>query len=152
LKYDDARNLVFYFLGYTNKIPLPNPRFSLYKSHHLPSLLLNKRKHTGVPFLSGQQGVGLETKLTALSSYHPHRHHMYLRRTMWDGSQLCRCLGLHLGFSLAGDTPHIHMRLEGRDGTRLEDQDRMRASLIPLTLRGYHHLSIHDNLLRTVGS
>jgi hypothetical protein len=44
------------------------------------------------------------------------------------------------------------MRLEGRDGTRPEDQDGMRASLIPLTLRGYHHLSIHDNLLRTVGS
>jgi len=35
LKYDDARNLVFFFLGYTNEIPLPNLRFSLYKS---PSL------------------------------------------------------------------------------------------------------------------
>jgi hypothetical protein len=35
LKHDDAGNLVFYFLGYTNEIPLPNPGFSLYKS---PSL------------------------------------------------------------------------------------------------------------------
>jgi hypothetical protein len=27
LKYDDAGNLVFYFLGYTNEIQLPNPDF-----------------------------------------------------------------------------------------------------------------------------
>jgi len=44
------------------------------------------------------------------------------------------------------------MRLEGRDGTRPEDQDGMRARLIPLTPRGYHHPSIHDSLLRTIRS
>ena len=120
--------------------------------HHLPSLLSNKSKHAGVSFLIGQQGAGLGTKLAALSSHHPHRHHLYLRRTMRDGSQLCRPLGYCLGFILAGDTPRFQMRLEGQDGTRPEDQDGMRARLIPLTPRGYHRPSIHDNPLRTIGS
>ena len=119
---------------------------------HLPSLLLKKRKHVGVPFLTGQQGAGLEMKLAALSSHHPHRHHMCPKRTQWDGSQLCRCLGSRLGFSLARDTPRIHMRLEGRLGTRPEDQDGMRDTLIPPTPRGYHHLSVRNSLLRTVKS
>ena len=30
LKYDDARNLVFFFPRYTNEIPLPNPDLHLY--------------------------------------------------------------------------------------------------------------------------
>ena len=50
LKYDDAGNLVFFFLGYTNEISFPNLELSLYKS---PSLLLNKRKRAGVLFLAG---------------------------------------------------------------------------------------------------
>ena len=40
LKYDDAGNLVFFFLGYTNEIPLPNPGFSLYKSLSLTFTLV----------------------------------------------------------------------------------------------------------------
>ena len=35
LKYDDAGNLVFFFLGYTNEILLPNPELSLYKSSEI---------------------------------------------------------------------------------------------------------------------
>ena len=31
LKYDDTGKLVFFFLGYTNEISLPNPELSLYK-------------------------------------------------------------------------------------------------------------------------
>ena len=57
LKYDDVGNLVFFFLGYTNEIPLPNLGFSLYKLCHLASLLSCKRKHTGVLFLAGRHGA-----------------------------------------------------------------------------------------------
>ena len=152
LKYDDARNLGFFFLDIQMRSRSLTQDSLCINPHHSPSLLSNKRKHVGVPFLIGQQGAELETKLAALSSHHPHRHHLYLRRAMRDGSQLCRCLGSRLGFSLARDTPRIHMRLEGQDGTRSEDQDGMRARLIPSTPRGYHHTSIHDSLLRTVRS
>ena len=40
LKYDDAGNLVFFFPEYTNKIPLPNPELSLYKSSELTFALV----------------------------------------------------------------------------------------------------------------
>ena len=40
LKYDDAGNLVFFFSGYTNEIPLPNLGFSLYKSPSLTFTLV----------------------------------------------------------------------------------------------------------------
>ena len=70
LKYDDTGNLVFFFPGYTNEILLPNLELSLYKSHHSPSLLSNKRKCTVVLFLVGQQGARLETKLATLNSHH----------------------------------------------------------------------------------
>ena len=42
LKYVDAGNLVFFFLGYTNEIPLPNPGFSLYKSPSPPFTLVEQ--------------------------------------------------------------------------------------------------------------
>ena len=61
LKYDDVGNLVFFFLGYTNEIPLPNPGFSLYKSPSLAFTLVEKRKHVGVLFLTGEQEAGLGT-------------------------------------------------------------------------------------------
>ena len=35
LKHDDTRNLVFFFPGYTNEIPLPNLELRLYKSSEL---------------------------------------------------------------------------------------------------------------------
>ena len=44
LKYDDAGNLVFFFLGYTNKISLPNPGFSLYKSPSLTFTLVEQEE------------------------------------------------------------------------------------------------------------
>ena len=42
LKYDDVGNLVFFFPGYTNEIPLPNPGFSLYKSPSPPFTLVEQ--------------------------------------------------------------------------------------------------------------
>jgi len=44
LKYDVAGNLVFFFLGYTNEIPLPNPGFSLYKSPSLTFTLVEQEE------------------------------------------------------------------------------------------------------------
>ena len=44
LKYDDAGNLVFFFLVYTNEIPLPNPGFSLYKSPSLTFTLVEQEE------------------------------------------------------------------------------------------------------------
>ena len=44
LKYDNARNLVFFFLGYTNEIPLPNPGLSLYKSPSLTFTLVEQEE------------------------------------------------------------------------------------------------------------
>ena len=44
LKYDDAGNLVFFFLGYTNEIPLPNPGLSLYKSPSLTVTLVEQEE------------------------------------------------------------------------------------------------------------
>ena len=44
LKYDDAENLVFFFLGYTNEIPLPNLGFSLYKSLSLTFTLVEQEE------------------------------------------------------------------------------------------------------------
>jgi hypothetical protein len=44
LKYDDAGNLVFFFLGYTNEIPLPNPELSLYKSSELTFALVEQEE------------------------------------------------------------------------------------------------------------
>ena len=35
LKYNAIGNLVFFFPGYTNEIPLPNPELRLYKSPEL---------------------------------------------------------------------------------------------------------------------
>jgi hypothetical protein len=43
-KYDDAGNLVFFFLGYTNEISLPNLRFSLYKSPSLTFTLVEQEE------------------------------------------------------------------------------------------------------------
>ena len=44
LKYDDAGNLVFFFSGYTNEIPLPNLGFSLYKSPSLTFTLVEQEE------------------------------------------------------------------------------------------------------------
>ena len=44
LKYVDAGNLVFFFLGYTNEIPLPNPGFYLYKSLSLTFTLVEQEE------------------------------------------------------------------------------------------------------------
>jgi hypothetical protein len=44
LKYDDAGNLVFYFLGYTNEIQLPNPDLCLYKSPVLTFTLVEQEE------------------------------------------------------------------------------------------------------------
>ena len=44
LKYDVAGNLVFFFLGYTNEIPLPNSGFSLYKSQSLIFTLVEQEE------------------------------------------------------------------------------------------------------------
>ena len=44
LKYDDAGNLVFFFLGYTNEIPLPNSELSLYKSPSLTFTLVEQEE------------------------------------------------------------------------------------------------------------
>jgi hypothetical protein len=152
LKYDDTGNLVFFFLEYTNEIPLPNPGFSLYKSPSLTFTLVEQEeaRRSSVSRRSTRSRARDEAGSTQQPP--PNWHHLCLRRTWRDGSQLCRRLGSRLGFSLAGDTPYIHMRLEGRDGTRPEDQDGMRARLIPLTLRDYHHPSIHDSLLQTIRS
>ena len=116
---------------------------------HSPSLLLNKRKHAEVLFLVGQQGVGLEMKLAALNSHYRHQHHSYLRQTMWSGSQPCRRLGLHLDISLAGDTPNNHMRPVDQDGKM---PMLWHGCTTRPTSRGYHHPSMNDSLLQTVGS
>ena len=44
LKYDCAGNLVFFFPGYTNKILLPNPKLSLYKSSELTFALVEQEE------------------------------------------------------------------------------------------------------------
>ena len=44
LKYDDAGNAVFFFPGYTNEIPLPNPGHSLYKSSSLTFTLVEQEE------------------------------------------------------------------------------------------------------------
>ena len=44
LKHDDAGNLVFFFPGYTNKILLPNPKLSLYKSSELTFALVEQEE------------------------------------------------------------------------------------------------------------
>ena len=116
---------------------------------HSPSLLSNKRKRVGVLFLVGQQGGGLETKLAALNRHRRHQHRSYHRHTMRSGSWPCRCLGSPPGISQARDTPHNNTRPLDRDGTRLMT---WHGRITRLTLRGYHHPSIHDSLLRTVRS
>ena len=40
----DAGNIVFFFLGYTNEIPLPNLELSLYKSLSLTFTLVEQEK------------------------------------------------------------------------------------------------------------
>ena len=44
LKYGDAGNLVFFFPGYTNEIPLPNLELSLYKSSELTFALVEQEE------------------------------------------------------------------------------------------------------------
>jgi len=44
LKYDDIGNLMFFFLGYANEIPLPNPELSLYKSASLTFTLVEQEE------------------------------------------------------------------------------------------------------------
>ena len=44
LKYDDTGNLVFFFLGYTNEILLPNLELSLYKSLSLTFTLVEQEE------------------------------------------------------------------------------------------------------------
>jgi len=44
LKYHDVGNLAFFFPGYTNEIPLPNPGFSLYKSPSLTFSLVEQEE------------------------------------------------------------------------------------------------------------
>ena len=119
--------------------------------HHSPSLLLNKRKHAGVLVPAGEQEVGLETMLAALNSRHrpQHRHHLCLRRSMRSGIRPCRHFDLSSCTSPAGDTPRNHTRPVDRDGTRLMT---WHGRITHLTPRGYHHPSIHDSPLRTVGS
>ena len=147
LKYNDEGDLVFFFRGYTNEIQLPNSDLHLYKSLELTFTLVEQEK-------ARRSSASRRTRNKAGSSisHLQHQHHWCLKRTMRDGSKLCRHLGSRLGISLAMDTPRIHMRLEGRLGTRPEDQDGMRDTLTPPTPRGYHHPSIHDSPLRTVGS
>jgi hypothetical protein len=43
LKYDDTRNLVFFFPGHTNEFPLPNRNFICISAGSQPSLLFHKR-------------------------------------------------------------------------------------------------------------
>ena len=116
---------------------------------HSPSLLSNKRKHVGVLFLVGQQEARLGTKQSALNKHHQYRHHSCLRRTMRGGSWPCRSLGSHLGTNLARGTPRNHMRLVDQDGIRPMTRH---GCITRPTLRGYHHLSIHDSPLQTIGS
>jgi hypothetical protein len=116
---------------------------------HSPSLLSNKRKHTGVLFLAGEQEVGLGTKLAALNDHrHRHRHHLCPRRSIRSGSWPCRCVGSPPGISQAGDTPRNHTRPVDRDGRRPMKRHRHITRPTP---RGYHNPSIHDSPLRTVG-
>jgi hypothetical protein len=44
LKKDNEGNLVFYFPGYTNEIPLPNPDLRLYKSPALTFILIEQEE------------------------------------------------------------------------------------------------------------
>ena len=44
LKYDDVGNPVFFFLGYTNEISLPNLGLSLYKSPSLTFTLVEQKE------------------------------------------------------------------------------------------------------------
>ena len=44
LKYDDVGNLVFFFSGSTNEVPLPNPGLSLYKSPSLTFTLIEQEE------------------------------------------------------------------------------------------------------------
>jgi hypothetical protein len=118
-------------------------------SRHSPSLLSNKRKRAGVLFLAGEQRVGLGMKLAALNSHHQHRHHSCLRHTIRSGSRPCRRLGSPPGISRARDTPRNHTMPVDQDGTR--PMTRHGRTTHP-TIRGYHHLSTHNSLLRIVGS
>jgi hypothetical protein len=44
LKYNDARDLVFFFTGYTNEIQLPNSDLCLYKSSELTFTLVEQEE------------------------------------------------------------------------------------------------------------
>jgi hypothetical protein len=137
--YFSFRGIQMRFHSITRDSHCINPR-------HSPSLLLNKRKRTGVLFLIGQQGAELEMKLADLNSHRRYRHHLYLRCTMWSGSWPCRHLSSPLGISLVGGTPRNH--------TNPVDQDGMRpmtwhGRITHPTPREYHHPFIHDSLLRT---
>ena len=88
-------------------------------------------------------------KLAALNSHHRHRHHLCLRCSIRSGSRPCRHLGSPPGISRAGDTPRNHTMPVDRDGTRPMTRH---GRITRLTPRGYHHPSIHDSLLWTVGS
>jgi hypothetical protein len=78
LKYDDTGNLMFYFLGYTNEIPLSNLGFSLYMSASLTFTIIKQEKARRSFVSHRSTRSRTRTKLAALSSHHPHRHHLYL--------------------------------------------------------------------------
>ena len=103
-------------------------------------------KRAWVLFLVGDQEAGLGKKLAALNN---HRHHLCLRNSIHSGSRPCRHLGSPPGISRARNTPRNHMRPVDWDGTR---PITWRGRTTRPTLRGYHHMSIHDSPLQTVGS
>ena len=89
-------------------------------------------------------------KLAALNNHqHRHRHHLCLRHSIRSGSWSHRCLGIPPGISRARNTLHKHMRSVDQDGVKPMTRH---GCTTRLTLRGYHHPSIHDSLLQTAES
>ena len=68
LKYDDVENLVFFFPGYTNEIPLPNLKLSLYKS---PSLTFTLVEEETCRSSISRRTIGSTAKDKADSSHEP---------------------------------------------------------------------------------
>jgi hypothetical protein len=87
LKYDDAGNLEFFFLVYTNEIPLPISKLSLYKSSELTFALDEQEEAHRSSVSSRSTRSRTRTKQEALSNHRQHQHHL--------------CLGVPCGVVLA---------------------------------------------------
>ena len=150
LKHDDAGNLVFFFPGYTNEIPLPNLELSLYKSSELTFTLVEQeearrssisrratRSRTRNEADNSQQALPTPIPLV------PQAYHVKWFLAM----QTPRFTP---GYQPGRFTPYNHPRLVDRDGTRLTIHHGY--MLTPLTSRDYHHLSSHYSLLWIIAS